>query len=263
MKTILAIDDDPDVGALIKMILEPNGYKVVFAQSGRLGIQYIQEVKPDLIICDMMMPEMSGEEIISILRNDPIQAATPFIFLTVKGRREEHRKGMELGADDYLSKPFLPHELRGAVNSVLKKHETRVGIPKLVSGHVFLSYSRRDSAFMKNISVSLVSANLSVWTDEILELGTPDWEKTISNAIKQAGCLVAILSPDAEQSIWVARELAMAETANIKIFPMLIRGDEKTSIPIRLISHQWIDARENHDEAVHKLVTVIRGYLIS
>src|SRR6185369_975970 len=93
--------------------------------------------------------------------------------------------------------------------------------------HIFLSYSRKDTPVMQRLRDDLREAGLGVWADDNLEPGTSAWEKSISAAIRSAGCLVVILSPDAEQSTWVGRELAMAETLDKRIFPILARGSER------------------------------------
>ena len=129
--------------------------------------------------------------------------------------------------------------------------------------HIFLSYSRKDTPVMQRLRDDLREAGLGVWADDNLEPGTSAWEKSISAAIRSAGCLVVILSPDAEQSTWVGRELAMAETLDKRIFPILARGSERDAIPFRLMSHQWVDARHNYAEAFDKLLSAVRKYLIS
>jgi hypothetical protein len=129
------------------------------------------------------------------------------------------------------------------------------------NNHIFLSYSRKDTPVMQRLRDDLRVAGLEVWADDNLEPGTSAWEKTISAAIRSAGCLVVILSPDAEQSTWVGRELAMAETFDKRIFPILARGSERDAIPFRLMSHQWVDARHNYTEAFDKLLTAVNKYL--
>ncbi|MEO8608734.1 MAG: toll/interleukin-1 receptor domain-containing protein [Chloroflexota bacterium] len=129
--------------------------------------------------------------------------------------------------------------------------------------HIFLSYSRKDTPMMQRLRDDLRVAKLEVWADDNLEPGTSAWEKAISAAIRSAGCLVVILSPDAEQSTWVGRELAMAETLDKRIFPILARGSERDAIPFRLMSHQWVDARHNYTEAFDKLLGAVNKYLMS
>lgn len=129
------------------------------------------------------------------------------------------------------------------------------------SHHVFLSYSRKDTEVMHRIRDGLREVGLDVWTDDTLEPGTSAWERAISAAIRSTECLVVILSPDAEQSTWVGRELAMAETLEKRIFPILVRGSERDAVPIRLMSHQWVDARNNYQDAFVRLATALRKHL--
>jgi hypothetical protein len=127
--------------------------------------------------------------------------------------------------------------------------------------HIFLSYSRKDASVMERLREDLRGASFDVWADDNLDPGTSAWEKSISAAIRSAGCLVVILSPDAEQSTWVGRELAMAETLDKRIFPILARGSERDAIPFRLMSHQFVDARHNYGEALEKLLGAVRKHL--
>lgn len=123
MKTILLIEDNPDVRENTAEILELASYKVLQAENGKLGVEIAQQVKPDLIICDIMMPVLDGYGVIHLLNKSADTASIPFIFLTAKSERMDFRKGMEMGADDYISKPFDDVELLKAVESRLKKNE--------------------------------------------------------------------------------------------------------------------------------------------
>ncbi|MBZ0285442.1 MAG: toll/interleukin-1 receptor domain-containing protein [Anaerolineae bacterium] len=131
---------------------------------------------------------------------------------------------------------------------------------KEIFHHIFLSYSRRDTPFMQQVRDALLTNALQVWTDENLEPGSRAWETAIARAIRAAGCLVVILTPDSEQSEWVGRELAYAETLNVRIFPILARGDERDAVPFRLISHQWIDARTDYERALRTLIASVKHY---
>ncbi|NWF67878.1 MAG: TIR domain-containing protein [Chloroflexi bacterium] len=123
---------------------------------------------------------------------------------------------------------------------------------------VFLSYIRKDRDAMMRIRGSLRDNNLSVWTDENLTPGTPLWRQAIESAIEHAGCLMVILSPDAKQSPWVQRELDYATTQDKPIIPLLVRGDERTAIPLTLISAQWADLRENYETQIDGVLTIVR-----
>lgn len=123
MKTILVIEDNKDVRENTAEILEMASYKVLQAENGKTGVELAQNVKPDLIICDIMMPVLDGYGVIHLLNKNPETASIPFIFLTAKSERSDIRKGMEMGADDYISKPFDDIELLNAVESRLKKND--------------------------------------------------------------------------------------------------------------------------------------------
>ncbi len=124
MKKILLIEDNENIRANTAEILELSNYEVIVAENGKTGLVKAIEHKPDLIICDIMMPELDGYGVLhAVQKNDAIKN-TPFIFLTAKTERSDFRKGMELGADDYISKPFSGTELLNAVNSRIKKIES-------------------------------------------------------------------------------------------------------------------------------------------
>ncbi len=122
MKTILLIEDDKVMRENTAEILELAGYRVTTSDNGKTGVQRAKESPPDLIVCDIMMPELDGYGVLHILSKDPKTASLPFIFLTAKAEKSELRKGMELGADDYLTKPFDETELLNAIESRLKKN---------------------------------------------------------------------------------------------------------------------------------------------
>ncbi|MEI6020711.1 MAG: response regulator [Bacteroidota bacterium] len=123
MKTILLIEDNTDVRENTAEILELANYKVLQAENGKVGVELAQQTNPDLIICDIMMPVLDGYGVIHLLNKNPSTAKIPFIFLTAKSERLDFRKGMEMGADDYISKPFDDIELLKAVESRLRKND--------------------------------------------------------------------------------------------------------------------------------------------
>lgn len=125
MKKILLIEDNADIRDNTGEILMLAGYSVITAENGKAGVHMAQEQSPDLIICDIMMPELDGYGVLHILSKSSSTASIPFIFLTAKTEKADIRKGMELGADDYLTKPFSDSELLNAIGVRLKKHELR------------------------------------------------------------------------------------------------------------------------------------------
>jgi len=123
MKTILVIDDDESVRTALCHLVSYLGYRTLNAANGADGILLAKEAKPDLILCDVNMPEMDGHEVLKSLRKDPLTSSVPFVFLTGRGEREDLRKGMNNGADDYLTKPISLAELRNAISARLDRKE--------------------------------------------------------------------------------------------------------------------------------------------
>ena len=121
MKKILLIEDEEHVRENILELLEAAGFEVIEAKNGYIGIDLAKAREPDLILCDVMMPEIDGFGVLTALRQDSVMASIPFIFLTAKATKTDFRQGMEMGADDYITKPFTRAELLGAIASRLKK----------------------------------------------------------------------------------------------------------------------------------------------
>jgi TIR domain/FHA domain len=135
-------------------------------------------------------------------------------------------------------------------------------VPRVDHTHVFLSYSRVDYPVMESIAKALKNAGLSVWVDlTIAQPGAAQWEREIKQAIEHSDAVVVILSPEAERSASVSREIAVAETLEKRIFPVLVRGTEKEAIPSRLMSQQRIDARIDFTEGVNLLIVALKYYL--
>ena len=122
-KTILVIEDNNDIRENTAEILDLAGYKTFTAENGKRGVEVAIKEKPSVIICDIMMPELDGYGVLHLLRKNPDTQNIPFIFLTAKTERGDFRKGMEMGADDYITKPFEDIELLNAVEVRLKKSE--------------------------------------------------------------------------------------------------------------------------------------------
>lgn len=121
MKTILLIEDDTALRENTAELLELSNYRVITSPNGKLGISKAKEEKPDIIVCDIMMPEIDGYGVLEALSYDIKTNHIPFIFLSAKTEHKEIRRGMDLGADDYLTKPFEEEELLSAIESRLAK----------------------------------------------------------------------------------------------------------------------------------------------
>ena len=120
---ILVIEDEPEMRRNLVTILRLEKFEPIAAENGRAGVAAARQERPDLILCDVMMPDLDGYGVLTALRADAATAATPFIFLTAKGEKPDIRTGMNLGADDYLTKPVAKADLLAAVRVRLERAE--------------------------------------------------------------------------------------------------------------------------------------------
>lgn len=127
MKKALIIEDSDDIRESTAEILDLAGYATFTAKNGKIGVDLAIKHMPDIILCDIMMPELDGYGVLYLLQKNPQTASIPFIFMTAKAERSDMRKGMEMGADDYLTKPFDDVELFNAIESRLKKRHKPLG----------------------------------------------------------------------------------------------------------------------------------------
>ena len=123
MHKILIIEDQPQMRRKLAMILEREHFEVAAAPNGLIGLDMARANPPDLILCDIMMPELDGYAVLEALRADKTSATIPFIFLTAKGERIDQRTGMSFGADDYLTKPVVKDDLLDAIHARLKRRQ--------------------------------------------------------------------------------------------------------------------------------------------
>ena len=130
IRTVLIIEDNEDIRESTAEILEFADYKVYTAENGKKGVELAQSHQPDIILCDIMMPELDGYGVLYMLNKNEQTASIPFIFITAKTERVDMRKGMEMGADDYLTKPFGDMELLNAIETRLQKREVAKKIPE-------------------------------------------------------------------------------------------------------------------------------------
>jgi two-component system phosphate regulon response regulator PhoB len=120
--TVLVVEDETDVVDLLRYNLGRAGFQVLIAASGDRGLEIARKMRPDIIVLDLMLPGMSGHEVCRALKSDANTESIPIVMLTAKGEPHERVKGLELGADDYVTKPFSPRELVLRVQALLKRH---------------------------------------------------------------------------------------------------------------------------------------------
>ncbi|MBB6461111.1 response regulator [Flammeovirga kamogawensis] len=148
--TILVIDDEKNLLDSIVDLLEINDFTVLAADSGKKALEIIDNKLPDIILCDIMMPTMNGYLFLKELRKNPLAVGIPFIFLSAKSDKKDIRKGMNLSADDYLTKPFTQAEL-------LESIRARINRIEVLKSEIMM--------FMKNININLVKSGLDSYSE--------------------------------------------------------------------------------------------------
>jgi DNA-binding NarL/FixJ family response regulator len=164
MKRILVIEDQAPMRRNIALMLELEGYEVVTAENGRAGLEGVKKQHPDLILCDVMMPELDGYGVVQALRADPATTTIPFVFLTAKGDKTDVRIGMNFGADDYLTKPVIRDDLLAAVHSRFERAqavEDRVKAASAASGGFRPNFS--SPAPLRTLGLTEREAEVLLW----------------------------------------------------------------------------------------------------
>jgi DNA-binding response OmpR family regulator len=139
---VLIVEDEPDIRDLLAYHLEREGYQVAKCRTGGDALRRVRTAPPDLVLLDLMLPEMNGLDVCRRLREDPITSALPIVMLTAKGEEVDRILGLELGADDYIVKPFSPKEVVARVRAVLRRSRVLAGGAPIVLGKLFVDVAR-------------------------------------------------------------------------------------------------------------------------
>jgi DNA-binding response OmpR family regulator len=143
---VLIVEDEPDIRDLLAFHLERDGFHVTKARSGADALRHIKHGPPDLVLLDLMLPEVDGLEVCRRIRQDPRTSALPIVMLTAKGEEVDRILGLELGADDYIVKPFSPKEVVARVRAVLRRARATDGAAPIVSGRLTIDLGRHAVA---------------------------------------------------------------------------------------------------------------------
>jgi phosphate regulon transcriptional regulator PhoB len=139
---VLIVEDEPDIRDLLAFHLEREGYQVTKSRTGADALRQLKSGLPDLVLLDLMLPEVDGLEVCRRLRQDPRTASLPIVMLTAKGEEVDRILGLELGADDYIVKPFSPKEVVARVRAVLRRSRTPSGTAPIASGRLTIDLGR-------------------------------------------------------------------------------------------------------------------------
>lgn len=161
MKTALIVEDDPDIVRLIAHYLEKAGFRVRTASSGDDGLAAARETPPAIVILDVMLPGLDGYEVCKRLRAEPATAALPILMLTARGDETEKIVGLEIGADDYVTKPFSPNEVVARVKALIRRAETDVSTGSIRYGPLVFDSDRHEVA-VEGRSVGLTAKEFAL-----------------------------------------------------------------------------------------------------
>ncbi|HSR33837.1 MAG TPA: response regulator transcription factor [Anaerolineae bacterium] len=141
---ILVVDDDPEIVRLVRAYLEQAGYQVLVAYDGDTALHILRRERPDLAILDLMLPDRDGWDVTRVVRGDPALVATPIIMLTARVEDQDKIVGLELGADDYVTKPFNPREVVARVRAVLRRAQGEPTPPRVIQeGNLLMDLDAR------------------------------------------------------------------------------------------------------------------------
>lgn len=187
MKKILVLEDHDLMRRNIVTILTMEGHAALSASNGEAGLALARSELPDLILCDVMMPEMDGYQVLHALRADPVTCAIPFIFLTAKGEKTDVRTGMNLGADDYLIKPVSRNDLVAAMDSrFTRKQQQRPDFQTLLLSHhplLKLGITDREAEVLLWIAKGKSNDDISV----LLQISIQTVKKHVSSILENLG----------------------------------------------------------------------------
>ena len=166
-ESVLVVDDEEDILELVTYNLAKEGYQVSAASTGEEGLNLVRSRKPDLVVLDLMLPGTDGLEVCRAIKSDPKTNKTPVIMLTAKGEEADIVQGLELGADDYITKPFSPRVLLARVKAVLRRDASGGRNPKtstseIVEVHNFVIHPGRHEVLVDGVKVDLTLTEFKV-----------------------------------------------------------------------------------------------------
>jgi two-component system phosphate regulon response regulator PhoB len=163
-ETVLIVDDEPDVVDLLVYQLQRAGFKTITARDGNVGLEKARDALPALVVLDLMLPGMDGTEVCKRLRADPKTAGIPVIMLTAKAEEVDRIVGLELGADDYVTKPFSPRELTLRVKSVLRRARGEASASEVLKVGDLMVDTAKHTVTVKGKPVDLTATEFKLLT---------------------------------------------------------------------------------------------------
>ena len=267
MKKVLIIEDNRDIREVTAEILKLSGYNVSTAENGKTGVEMAIKVIPDLILCDIMMPELDGYGVLKALSENNHTASIPFIFFTAKSEKFDMRKGMSLGADDYLTKPFNLKELLDAIESRLKRHDflkkefslTIEGVSQFIEDaskyldledlsrdFTLLKFKKKESVFMEG---SAANCLYFIQSGVVKTFKTTEKGKEMVTDLNTPGQFFGQLSLLSDhgtyiESATVIEDAELYEIPKLDFITLMTSNKEVANKFVNLISNELVDVKE-------------------
>jgi two-component system, OmpR family, alkaline phosphatase synthesis response regulator PhoP len=195
---ILVVDDEEDILELVRYNLAKERYRVSSALSGEIALQKAREEHPDLILLDLMLPGLDGLTVCRELKRDPLTSSTPIVMLTAKGEEADIVVGLELGADDYIVKPFSPRVLQARIKAVLRRREHDEADDALIRIHDLSIYPARHEVLLKGVPIILTTTEFRILHFLARRPGWVFSREKIINAVKGEDYAVTDRSVDVQ-----------------------------------------------------------------
>lgn len=251
-KTILFIDDNTEMLENTSELLELSNYKVFTASNGKDGIKLAKQENPTLIICDVMMPGLDGYEVLHILSQDPKTRTIPFIFLTAKSGKSDFRKGMNLGADDYLTKPFEEMDLLSTIERKILKFEQRnevqngkIDIKEIIENASVKIFKAKEKIFYSSETPSFV---YYIMEGEVKSWKIDGYGKELITNIylpnEFIGYTAAIEDTAYKHSASTLKDSKLAAIPKAEFLNWLQKNPEASTLFLKKMAHTIVDTNE-------------------
>jgi pilus assembly protein CpaE len=251
--TVLAVDDDPFNLRLVSTIFSKEGYRVITADSGMEALQRVDEIQPDLIVLDVMMPKMDGYQLCQELRRRKSTVQTPILMLTAMERLEEKIKAFDVGADDFMTRPFAPAELQARARALLRRVTPTQTDAANVNGKVIAVFSLRGGIGVSTLAVNLAVGLSQVWNmpTALVDLDLVSGQSALMLNLSLRTTLANVAElPDAEIDNDLLNRILLPHPSGVKVLAAPAQPQQRELIKAETISHVLTHLKENYQYVV-------------
>jgi pilus assembly protein CpaE len=251
--TILAVDDDPFNLRLVSTIFGKEGYRVITAESGAQALERVSEIQPDLIVLDVMMPVMDGYQVCQELRRRKSTVQTPILMLTAMERLEEKIKAFDVGADDFMTRPFAPAELQARARALLRRIAPTESDAVNANGKVIAVFSLRGGVGVSTLAVNLAVGLSQIWNKPttLVDLDLVSGQSALMLNLSLRTTLAnAAELPDTEIDNDLLNRILLPHPSGVKVLAAPAQPQQRELIKAETIGHLLTHLKENYQYVV-------------